>query len=213
MVKGHNEIPHNHFKKDWQKRVRTWFDQPARKLRRRTARRNKAIKVAPRPTQLLRPAVQACTVKYARRTRLGRGFTLEELKAAGIAPRFASTIGICVDYRRRNRSEEGMARNVERLKAYHSKLVLFPKDPKKPGKADASKEEQDKAVQHTGTIMPLHRSRPAFEDRTLTGDEAKGKSVFVALRHARADARLVGQRIKVKAIKEQEAAEKAARKK
>ena len=35
MVKHNNVIPNGHFKKKWQFRVKTWFNQPARKLRRR----------------------------------------------------------------------------------------------------------------------------------------------------------------------------------
>lgn len=35
MVKHNNVIPNGHFKKHWQNYVRTWFDQPARKTRRR----------------------------------------------------------------------------------------------------------------------------------------------------------------------------------
>ena len=33
--------------------------------------------------------------------RAGRGFTLEEVKAAGLSKKFARTIGIAVDHRRR----------------------------------------------------------------------------------------------------------------
>ena len=35
MVKHNNVVPNQHFKKKWQLHVRTWFNQPARKLRRR----------------------------------------------------------------------------------------------------------------------------------------------------------------------------------
>ncbi|KAF4014821.1 hypothetical protein G4228_006416 [Cervus hanglu yarkandensis] len=38
-----------HFHKDWQRRVATWFNQPARKIRRRKARQAKARRIAPRP--------------------------------------------------------------------------------------------------------------------------------------------------------------------
>merc|ERR1712000_774409 len=85
-MKHNNAIPRNHFKKDWQNRVKTWFDQPARKQRRRVNRAKKAARVFPRPVAgLLRPLVQAPTKKYNAKTRLGRGFTLEELKAAGVS--------------------------------------------------------------------------------------------------------------------------------
>ena len=57
------------------------------------------------------------TQRYNFKTRLGRGFTLEELKSAGISKKMAPTIGIAVDHRRRNRSEESLALNSKRLKA------------------------------------------------------------------------------------------------
>uniref|UniRef100_A0A3B5K0R6 60S ribosomal protein L13 n=1 Tax=Takifugu rubripes TaxID=31033 RepID=A0A3B5K0R6_TAKRU len=95
-----------HFHKDWQKRVRTWFNQPARKIRRRKARLVKARLVAPRPVAgPLRPQVRCPTVRYHTKVRAGRGFTLEELKAAGIHKKTARTIGIAVDARRRNRPQ------------------------------------------------------------------------------------------------------------
>lgn len=36
MVAHNNVLPNAHFKKKWGKFVRTWFNQPARKIRRRT---------------------------------------------------------------------------------------------------------------------------------------------------------------------------------
>jgi len=44
MTKHNNAIPNAHFHKDWQLNVKTWFEQPARKLRRRKARLVKAKK-------------------------------------------------------------------------------------------------------------------------------------------------------------------------
>uniref|UniRef100_A0A914W2B9 Large ribosomal subunit protein eL13 n=1 Tax=Plectus sambesii TaxID=2011161 RepID=A0A914W2B9_9BILA len=79
--KRNNMIPNGHFHKDWQRRVRTWFNQPARKYRRRQARIEKAAAIAPRPISgLLRPSVRCPTGRYNRKLRVGRGFTLEELK-------------------------------------------------------------------------------------------------------------------------------------
>ncbi|KAJ2846068.1 60S ribosomal protein L13, partial [Coemansia brasiliensis] len=69
------QLPNVHLRKEWDLRVRTWFNQPGRKLRRRNARVAKAAKIAPRPLELLRPAVRCPTVKYNRKTRIGRGFT------------------------------------------------------------------------------------------------------------------------------------------
>ncbi|CAN1269095.1 60S ribosomal protein L13-1 [Linum perenne] len=61
----------------------------------------------------------------------GRGFTLEELKAAGIPKKLAPTIGIAVDHRRKNRSLEGLQVNAQRLKTYKAKLVVFPRRARK----------------------------------------------------------------------------------
>ena len=97
------------------------------------ARAAKAAKVFPRPVAgALRPVVAGQTIKYNLKKRIGRGFTLNECKAAGISKTLAPTIGICVDHRRKNRSAEGFERNVERLKEYLSKVVVFPKNAKKP---------------------------------------------------------------------------------
>ena len=70
--------------------------------------------------------------------REGRGFTLDELKAAGIQKKQALSIGIAVDHRSRSRSEERLDRNVERLQAYKARLVVFPKNSKKPKKSDST---------------------------------------------------------------------------
>lgn len=122
MVKHNNVVPNGHFKKHWQNYVKTWFNQPARKKRRRIARQKKAVKIFPRPTAgPLRPIVHGQTQKYNMKVRAGRGFSLEELKAAGIPKKLAPTIGISVDHRRRNRSLESLQANVQRLKTYKAK--------------------------------------------------------------------------------------------
>ena len=83
-VKGKNAIPINHFHKDWQKHIRCWFDQPMRKKRRARARLQRASRVYPRPVESLRPVVRCPTTRYNTKTRLGRGFTLDELRAANV---------------------------------------------------------------------------------------------------------------------------------
>ena len=59
-------------------------NQPGRKLRRRNARHVKAVAVAPRPVDKLRPVVRCPGIKYNRRVRTGRGFSLAELKVLPI---------------------------------------------------------------------------------------------------------------------------------
>ena len=74
-------LPNAHFKKHWERYVRTWFNQPGKKKRRRQKRLEKAARVAPRPVAgLLRPVVRCPTFKYNTKVRAGRGFSLEELK-------------------------------------------------------------------------------------------------------------------------------------
>ena len=92
-------LPNQHFRKQWAERVRAGLDQPKRKQRRRLAREAKAAAVAPRPLEALRPVVRCQTVRYNMRVRAGRGFSLEELKAAGISASVAPTVGIAVDHR------------------------------------------------------------------------------------------------------------------
>mmetsp|Transcript_38629 Transcript_38629/g.63651 ORF Transcript_38629/g.63651 Transcript_38629/m.63651 type:complete len:181 (+) Transcript_38629:34-576(+) len=108
MVKHNNVVPNGHFRKDWQRQVKTWFHQPAQKKARRLARKAKAAAVAPRPVGLLRPVVHCSTQKYSSKIRAGRGFSLDELKEAGISKKLARTIGIAVDHRRTNKSVEAM---------------------------------------------------------------------------------------------------------
>merc|ERR1712088_1017325 len=90
---GNQMVPNAHFHKDWDRYVKTWFNQPARKERRRKARAAKSARVAPRPVKTLRPIVRRPTYKYNIKDRQGRGFTLEELKAAGVSKNMAQTIG------------------------------------------------------------------------------------------------------------------------
>ncbi|XP_044852105.1 60S ribosomal protein L13-like [Mauremys mutica] len=81
-----------HFHKDWQRRVATWFNQPARKIRRRKACQAKARRIAPRPVSgPIRPIVRCPTVRYHTKVRAGRGFSLEELRMAGISPTESDT--------------------------------------------------------------------------------------------------------------------------
>ena len=113
MTKHNNMIPNAHFHKDWQRRVKTWFNQPARKVRRKANRVKKARANFPRPAAgPLRPIVRCPTFRYNTKVRAGRGFTLDELKAAGINKNYAKTIGIAVDHRRRNKSVESLQANV-----------------------------------------------------------------------------------------------------
>lgn len=106
MVKHNNVVPNGHFHKQWQRRVKTWLDQPMRKKARRAARAEKAKAIAPRPTGgALRPAVHCPTVRYNRRVRAGRGFSLDELKVCWYSS-FSSRLA---EIRRRTSSQSNRA--------------------------------------------------------------------------------------------------------
>ena len=200
-MKHNNIIPNEHFKKDWQNRVRTWLNQPARKERRRRARAAKAARVFPRPTGLVRPAVRCPSQRYNIRIREGRGFTLEELKAVGISRHHANSIGISVDHRRRNKSEQSFQRNVKRLNEYKNMLVVYPKNAKAAVKKDqAAYSELAKAQQHKGKVLPVSSGleKNTCVARKITEEEKKD-SAYHTLRLARSDARLVGKRAARKA--------------
>lgn len=195
-MKHNNEIPNRHFHKEWQLRIRTWFNQPMRKRRRRAARAAKAAKIAPRPTDgPLRPVIRCPTNKYNLYVRLGRGFTLEELKEAGISFKFAPTIGIAVDPRRKNRSVDAMQENVQRLKEYKSKLLLFPRNPAKPKEGEASKSDMSVAEQYTGKLLPITKPTPTVEVRKIT-DEDRKTHAYRSLRIERSNKRMEGKRKK-----------------
>jgi len=214
-IKHNQQIQHNHFRKDWQRRVRVHFDQPGRKLRRRNARQEKAAKLAPRPVDKLRPVVRCPTVKYNRRVRAGRGFSLAELKEAGIPRKLAPTIGISVDPRRQNLSEESLKANVERLKAYKNRLVLFPRKTKSPKNGDAPVDEVDAAKQigeelYDGKVKLSNKAFPisnkvAFKEGKVS-DYQSEENAYRKLRDARSDARNAGKREKRAKAKEEEAA-------
>merc|ERR1711939_1215536 len=170
---GKNNVLHrNHFSKDWQRRVKTWFNQPGQKKARRTARLQKAAKLGGRPTGLLRPAVRCPSIRYNMKIREGRGFTLEELKAAGIRKKEALSIGIAVDHRAKSRSEERMSRNVERLQAYKGRLVVFPTNSKKPKKADSTGDDLTaKTTSNLSTAFPLPAPYEQEAPRPITEEE------------------------------------------
>ncbi|XP_066987347.1 large ribosomal subunit protein eL13 [Macrobrachium rosenbergii] len=203
--KRNNIIPNAHFHKDWQRYVRCWFTQPARKQRRRDKRQKKARLVAPRPLGKLKPIITCPSNRYHIKKRLGKGFTLEELKGAGLNKRYAMTIGIAVDHRRTNKSMQSLQRNVRRLKEYKSKLILFPLKVNKPRKADSSPQELAMAQQLVGEVLPLHPQSITEASRKVSKRD-KTYSCFNALKSERSTARNWGKRAK----KAQEAAESAA---
>ncbi|KAI0175129.1 ribosomal protein L13e [Pestalotiopsis sp. NC0098] len=196
-IKHNNQIQKNHFRKDWQRRVRTHFDQAPQKIRRRSARQAKAAALAPRPVDKLRPVVRCPTIKYNRRVRAGRGFSLAELKAAGIPKQFAPTIGISVDHRRANLSEEGLALNVARLKAYKEKLVLFPRKGGKPKSGDSKETDVKDAVSSVSAALPIEAApKGVYEISKNDVPKPVEGGAYAKLRLERTNKRQQGQREK-----------------
>ena len=197
------QIPNAHFHKvGWQNHVKTWFEQAARKKRRRTTRQEKAAKMAPRPAAgLLRPVVRPPTIKYNYKLRQGRGFTFAELKEAGINKKQARGIGISVDHRRRNRSMESLQLNAQRLKEYHSKLIVFPRRKGKAKAGDADAAALANAQQLKGQIVAMPAAHKKEKAMKIT-DAMKDEDCHHKIRMARADYRLFGTRQRNRLIKE-----------
>ena len=186
MVHHNNMLPNIHLGKDWQEKVKTWFNQPGRKHRRQRNRLRKAKLTAPNPTHTLKPIVRGQTNKYNTKIRLGRGFTKEELKKAGILSLpYARSIGISVDLRRKDCSVEAQNLNVQRLKDYLGKIILYPRNENKPDKKPIVKEatsEQLKSAEAkmqntTKTVIPLPKPEPGYSFAPIT-DEMKKKNVY-----------------------------------
>ncbi len=182
-------------------------------MRRRKARKEKAARLGVRPINLLRPAVRGQTIRYNRKLREGRGFTLAELKEAGIGRKEARGVGIIVDHRRRNLSEEGKQLNVERLKEYKTRLIVFPRKAGKPKKGDSSvsaaeristymlnwKQPEELKAATTRSTLPLPEAYPAEVPRKIT-DEERAFDAYKTLRTTRAHQRHEGAR-KIRAAK------------
>lgn len=122
-------------------------------------------------------------------------------QAAGIPRKLAPTIGIAVDPRRQNLSEESLTANVERLKAYRERVVLFPRNAKKPKQGDASKGEIEAAselsaylgkIKHSNVGIPITNKYTIQEGKVA--DYPSTEKAYRMLRDKRSEARLQGKR-------------------
>merc|ERR1711916_314221 len=151
-----------------------------------------AGQIAPRPMDKLRPAVHCQTVRYAGRIRSGRGFSLVELKAAGLNKSYARSIGISVDHRRKNTSQESIDRNVERLNVYLSRVIIFPR-PGKGRKAMDAPQEEINAIDASAPVM-----KHPMAVYNVKVEEEPAHSAYKTLRINRKNVRLLGHRRKRK---------------
>ena len=183
----HNNMLHNvHLKFDWQNKVKTWYNQPGRKHRRRVLRKKRASLLTPNPTHKLRPIVRGQTNKYNTKIKLGKGFTEKELKEAGIRGlSYARSLGIAVDLRRKDTSKETLDLNAGRIKEYVSRMILYPRKENKPDKkaqvpeANAEKLNSPEAkVQNTlKAVIELLKKEIGYSFAPIT-DEMKNKNVY-----------------------------------
>jgi large subunit ribosomal protein L13e len=207
MPAHNNSIQRPHLRKHYAKWIKTWFNQPARKNRRLQKRKEKAASIFPRPLSALRPVVHKTTARYSGQPRLGRGFTLEEIKKAGLNASFARTIGIAVDHRRTNKSVESVQRNVNRLKAFIEKLVLLPKTAGKPKKGRngvlSDSTETPQLVQNTDKAVFGKPEIKLREKRVAITKEMQQFHAFRQLRLERTNQKWAGKRsLKTETAKE-----------
>ena len=113
---------------------------------------------------------------------------MAEIKAAGLTAKYARTVGIAVDHRRQNKSQENFDANVARLNEYKSKLVIFDKKSKAEG-------EQVK----TAAAFPI---KQASTETTTRAVEEPAVGAYTTLRSARNEKKYWG-------IREKRAREKA----
>uniref|UniRef100_A0A8C6QZY5 60S ribosomal protein L13 n=1 Tax=Nannospalax galili TaxID=1026970 RepID=A0A8C6QZY5_NANGA len=128
--------------------------------RKRKAWQAKACHIAPCPaSRRIWPKLRCPMVRYHAKVRVGRGFSLEELRVAGIHKKVACTISISVDPR-------GEQANVQRLKEYSFC----------PQKGDGSAEELQLANQLTEPVMPIPNVYKKEKARIITEEEKNFKA-------------------------------------
>jgi len=196
MISHNNMIPSGHFHKKWKDRVKTWFNQPLKKKRRAIKRSVKVAHNLPKPADFLRPMVHCPTVRYNSKVRAGRAFSLQELKEAGLSKAYAQTIGIAVDVRRTNKSIESILLNVQRLREYLSKVIIYPL-----GKKQKKAFKEPAAVAVKNINQPI-QVKAKVKAKVLSEDE-KNFSAYRHLRKVRADAKYAGMRQKRKRMKQE----------
>ena len=119
-----------------------------------------------------------------------------------------------MDHRRANLSIDSLNANVDRLKSYRARLILFPRKSGQFKKSDSSKEDVEAATKGEGMAQKTHHIMPVMNQakaeaisEVKKSDMPKGEEkAYRKLRDARSEARLVGVREKRRKAKEDEAA-------
>ena len=75
-----------------------------------------------------------------------------------------------------------LQKNIQRLREYRRKLILFPKNAKKPHKGDASEEELKMATQVKGrVVMPLKKQKFELEKSQVIDPKIQKANVYSML--------------------------------
>lgn len=98
---------------------------------------------------------------------------------------------------------EGFQTNVQRLKTYKAKLVVFPRRARKFKAGDSTPEELATATQVSGPILPIIHEKPDVELVKVTA-EMKSFKAYDKLRLERTNEHHVGVRAKRAAEAEKE---------
>ncbi|CAD7669082.1 unnamed protein product [Nyctereutes procyonoides] len=97
-----------------------------------------------------------------------------QLQVAGIYRKVAWIIGISVHPRRQNKSTESLEADVEGLKKYLYRFILFHRKPLAPEKGDRSAEELKLATQLAGQVMPIQNVYKKERVRIIPGESFQG---------------------------------------
>ena len=180
MVHHNNMLPNVHLGKDWQEKVKTWFNQAGRKKRRRNLRIKRQKLQLPNPTHKLRPIVRGQTNKYNTKRHLGRGFTKKEIENAGLKNLlYVRSLGIAIDLKRKDTCKETLDLNTKRIKDYISRIILYPR--KKVHKNPIVKEADDNLINTVEAkeqnkckfVIDFPKEDPGFEFSKVTDDMKK----------------------------------------
>ena len=126
------------------------------------------------------------------------------VQLAKISKKEAKGLGIAVDHRRRNKCNESLQLNVNRLKKYQARLVVFPRK-----KGVEWTEAMTSAVANTNpNVLDITNVTKEDKPRAIASDE-KEFSAYSKIRVERMNRRQVGPRFTAERV----AAEKAAAKK
>ena len=182
MVKHKNSIPKAHFKKHWQKYVKTDFDKAMKKKKRRNLRLNKlknfeVNKLA--RNNILKPVVHNPTKMYNLKIRLGRGFSIDELVRSNISKNIASSLGVSVDKRRRGYSLRQIS-NIKRLNDYFEKVEVNSLNKKSDKKLFNEKETFFKFIE-----KKIKKNFFIKNDGILENLDSQNKSSLTAIENLR----------------------------